>query len=66
MIWVRLETESGAFVAEKRVPRFVQAPEVIVWGNRTFLLWSNEEPRAIFRECFAVVATEHTLDEDPA
>lgn len=34
---VKLFTKDGGFVAEEVVPPFNIAPEVIVWGQRTFI-----------------------------
>ena len=55
MILVRLETSDGRFVAEVEVPPFTTPPDVLIWGNRTFIYESNRPPQPVYRECFAVV-----------
>lgn len=53
---IRLETRTGELVAEKEIPPFNMPPEIILWGDRTFIRCPiADEPQEfiIFREAFA-------------
>ncbi len=33
---VKLYTRNGGFVTEATIPPFIEAPDVVLWGNRVF------------------------------
>lgn len=34
---VKLQTSAGDLVAEKEIPDFNEAPDVLIWGDRVFM-----------------------------
>jgi len=61
-LFARLEVNTGEFVANVAILPFIEPPDVIVWGSRTFKLWRSSkkfpESPDIYRECFTWYATE--------
>lgn len=59
MMKVVLKTKDGGMVVDREIPDFVLKPEVILWGDRTFVLSDTSEGRAngdlvpVYTEAFA-------------
>lgn len=54
MIEIKLYTKSGGYVETVYIPPFNEMPDVIIWGERFFVLFNTENLE--YRECFAATA----------
>lgn len=66
---IRLETASGAHVCSATMPPFDPLPEVLLWGQRFFILLGIEiAGPAVYREafCWALPSTDVLPDPGPA
>lgn len=57
---VQLLTREGKFVADKLIPPFNAWPEVVLWGERVFVFFTNQVGTDVgqYREAFAVAIVE--------
>ena len=61
MILIRLETGDEKFVGNVEIMPFLEAPAIVIWGDRHFVLKNSSHPndlkvRAIYKEAFAAIS----------
>lgn len=61
---IKLETSSGGHVGHSEIPPFTSPPDVLVWGERFFKMYADNEEDGvwIYRECFTVFVVAPVME----